>query len=170
MKKRELFADKLVAGTAEASRVASWWPRHSILVDSHLDLLEDDSRRGERESFVVRCGQEWDILMGDGGGLMAEHSSLELSMIEAAATSDCAAIDRIQEALEQNIRKQQAWQISKSKDFPNRTFVSLMKDHVRLFLESVVHKMDGDRRKLLLCQAKRGHNAVSMGTLMTEWV
>jgi hypothetical protein len=170
VKKKDLLADKLVAGTAEASRSAVWWPKHSLMIGTHLGEAWGAPNRRESETSIIRVGQEWDILVGDGAGMMAEHSALEIGLVDAAGDADCVAIDQIQSALEENLKKQQSWHVNRLQNFPERTFVTLMRDHIRLFLEAVIHKMDCDRRKLLLCEGKRGHNAVSIGMLMTEWV
>lgn len=169
MKRKDALADKLIAGTAtEASRSAAWWPRHSALVGAYVDALDSGAQRDPVPA--VQNAKEWCVLIGDPHEFMLEHVALEVDLVDAAARPDPAAISKIHEAMELNIDKQRVWLSSRILDFPARRFEELMRDHIRLFLEAVSSKMDDDDRKLLLCSAKRGHNAVSLGALMTEWV
>lgn len=170
MRRKDSLADKLAAGTADASTSASWWPRHSCSIYVYIKAMRDLEERKAPGTTAIRIAKGWDGHVGDPSGLMLQHTELELSMIDAASMGDSAAIDRIQAVLEQNVQDQAVWYSNRFKSFPSRTFVELMRAHVRLFLEAVIHKMDGDRRKLSLCESKRGHNAVSLGALMTEWI
>ena len=171
MRKKDLLADKLAAGTAaDASLSASWWARHSCSGYVYIKAMRDLKERKVSGAAAVRVAKNWDAHVGDPNGLMLQHTAFELSMVDAAATGDSVAMDHIRGALEKNIQEQAVWYSKRVEGFPTRTFIDLMRTHVRLFLEAVIHKMDGNRRKLSFCEQKRGHNAVSLGTLMTEWI
>ena len=170
MRKKDLLADKLAAGTADVSLDASWWSRHSCSVYVYIKAMRDLKERNASGATAIRIAKGWDEYVGDPRALMLQHTTFELSMVDAAAMGDSAAISKIQEALEKNVQEQAVWYSSRIKGFPERTFVELMRTHVRLFLEAVIHKMDGNRKNLSFCEAKRGHNAASLGTLMTEWI
>ena len=170
MKKKESLADKLAAGTAIASVSASWWPSHTCSVSTYIKAMgsaEEGQALGDNAMHIAKA---WDSHVGDGQDLMILHTSLELALVDAAGKADSVAIDEIQGALEKNIIEQINWHVRRTTTFPKATFEVLMRTHIRLFLEAVIHKMDRNNRKLSLWERKRGHNAVSLGALMTEWI
>ena len=170
MKKKESLADKLVAGTAIASVSASWWPSHTCSVSAYIKAIPGEKGRQSLGDNAMHIAKGWDSHVGDDHDLMILHTSLELALVDAAATADSVAIDEIQRTLEKNIVDQRNWHGRRMQTFPKVTFETLMRTHIRLFLEAVIHKMDGNNRKLSLWDRKRGHNAVSLGALMTEWI
>ncbi len=170
MKKKESLADKLAAGTAIASTSASWWPSHTCSVSAYIKAMHDVKRKGPLGADAVRVAKGWDIHVGDDNEFMIQHTTFELALVNAASNNDSVEIDQAQRSLERNILDQVNLYARRMKTFPKMTFDMLMRTHIRLFLEAVIHKMDGDNRKLSLWDRKCGHNAVALGALMTEWV
>jgi hypothetical protein len=168
--KRKTFADKLAAGTANASDVASWWPCHSCEISNYLKLATNPKERKYHSDQLVTLSKEWDDRLKDPEELMLQHSGFEISLINAAVTADGNAIDKLQVALEENMREQVLLLSERRRGFPASTFVELMRDHIRYLLEAIRHWMDGSSRRLLMCEKRRRQNAVSLGTLMTEWI
>ncbi len=170
MKKKESLADKLAAGTAIASVSASWWPSHTCSVSAYIKAMHNTAGQQSLGDNAMQVAKQWDTHVGDSQDLMILHTSLELALVDAAARADSVAIDEIQRTLEKNIVDQLNWHARRMQTFPKVTFEMLMRTHIRLFLEAVIHKMDGNNRKLSLWDRKRGHNAVALGALMTEWM
>ncbi len=170
MKKEQLLADKLAAGTAVASASAAWWPAHTCTVSIYIKAMHDIKGRRPLGTDAICLAKAWDSHVEDDQDLMIQHTSFELELANAASISDSVTIDRSQEALKQNVIKQMTWYSSRFSDFPQRTFEVLMREHISLFLEAVIYKMDRNNRKVALWGRKRGHNAVSLGALMTEWM
>ncbi len=170
MKKKQLLADKLAAGTAVASVSAAWWPAHTCSVSLYVKAMYDMKGRGPLGADAVRVAKGWDRHVEDDHELMIQHTSFELALVEAARRADSVAIDQAQASLTQNLIEQMTWYSSRLSAFPQRTFEVLMREHISLFLEAVLHKMDGNNRKVSLWERKRGHNAVLLGALMTEWI
>ncbi len=170
MKKKESLADKLAAGTAIASVSASWWPSHTCSVSAYIKAMGSAEEGQALGDNAMQVAKQWDSHVGDNQDLMILHTSLELALVDAAAKADSVVIDKVSQALEKNIIEQLNWHARRIATFPKATFEGLMRTHSRLFLEAVVHKMDRNNRKLSLWERKRGHNAVSLGALMTEWV
>lgn len=170
MKKKASLAEKLAAGTAIASASAAWWPYHSTLIHSYVAVMDVPKERKVVGSEIIQGAKLWADHVCDSEGLMFQHAALELALGDAALACDSAAIDRIQTAIKQNFMEQSVWYTRRDTDFPAVTFEDLMRGHVRLFLEAVIHKMDGSRGRLPSCEKKSVRNAVSIGALMTEWV
>jgi len=170
VRKKDLLAEKLAAGTAIASMSAAWWPSHSCSLYAYIKVMRDVEARKSLGDEAIRFAKEWDAHVKGSQGYMLQHVAYELAMIDAAAIGDSAAIDRVQAALETNLQEQAIWYAHRLPYFPRVTFEDLMRSHSHLFLDAVIHKMNENRRRLIACERKREHNAVSLGALMTEWI
>jgi len=169
MKRKDALADRLIAGTSDAALRLAWWPRHSAMVGLYIDSM-DQAQPFKGRDVMFHAAKYWDALVLDASGLMSEHTALEIALVDAVAVKDTSAVDRVSELLSANIQQQQAMYVARIPEFPAGRFSELIREHARLFFETLASKTAGDVRKRLLCDAKRGHNAVSLGAFMTEWV
>ncbi len=168
--KRKTFADKLAAGTAEASAVGAWWPQHSCEVSAYLKAGAEPSDRKRHSDQLITLAREWDDRLRDPQELMMQHAGLEIALVNAAVISDREAIDKLQQALRVNALDQMQMLCKIHRSFPAQTFASLMKEHALQLVEAVGYWMDRHPRKLSACEGKRRQNAVSLGMLLTEWI
>ncbi len=180
MTDHESFASKLVSGTATASRMASWWPRHCRATGDYLSLFIDGADFPQVKAAkdrMLALASEWSLVVpaaarrraGAIFGVMTEHASFEMDFIEAAALADLPAIDRIPERLLGNAKTQGTRYGHVLKDFPERRFTELMRDHIALFVEAVTRRIEKDKRGMAVCAEMIDANALALATISAEW-
>lgn len=178
MSSKDYFATKLASGTALASKMASWWPRHC---HTALELLAvcADSREGaqELEKALSTLSEEWELAVpqaksrraGADVGLMVEHSLLEADLIYAVISGNIQAVDRIADRMMDNAKVQGTRYAHAIANFPSVSFSYLIQEHVELFVEAVRSRLDRNAPAAAKCARAMDDNAVALAALAAEW-
>jgi hypothetical protein len=173
------FAGKLNAGTAEVTRIASWWPRHSSSCVQYLlaRVLADDDAARNAADILSDLASEWHKTVpasarrrsASAGGLMGDHSALEMALVDASVGGDAHAIERAAARLQENALVQREKYAAAIRDFPKDRFAALMKDHLSLFVEMVRCRISGDVEGAEACERLRNQNNAAMAAFVAEW-
>lgn len=172
---KEYLATKLMSGKSDASLKTQWWPRHSRGIARYLSLSgEGGSEAGIksiREMLLSGC-KDWEltVLRSSKPGLMAEHSILEVELVNAAMKDDVPLIRGIGERLLENVRRQTELHAAKGDNFPVKTWHELLQRHVGLFIESVQHHIKNDDRNFEECERRRQVNTLALASFTAEWL
>jgi hypothetical protein len=178
MASKEYFAAKLASGTALASKMALWWPRHCHVSMEHLAACAD-SRDGSQElsKMLICMSEEWEAAVpparsrraGANVGLMVEHTMLETELVYAVLMNDVSSIGRIADRLMDNAKVQGARYAHAITGFPAASFSYLIQEHVELFVEAVRSRWDRNAPAAAKCARAMDDNAVALAALATEW-
>lgn len=178
MSSKDLFGSKLASGTALASKMASWWPRHC---HASVELLAAcaEAREGIRdlEKVTIEISKEWESMVpisksrraGADVGLMVEHSVLETDLIYAVLTKNALAIRRIVDRLMDNAKVQGTRYAHSLTCFPSVSFSYLIQEHVELFVEAVRSRFDRNVPAASKCAKAMDDNAVALAAITAEW-
>ena len=181
MEQQESFASRLAAGTATASKMASWWPRHVHATSEYLGLRaggsDEAQAKGARE-VLLSIAKDWESSVpcaarkraGVSCGLMVEHATLETLFVEAALGADAAAIDRIATRMLTNAKAHGARYGHAIKGFPESRFSELLREHISLFIEAVTLRIDRNASGAVRCTKKAEENAVAIAMIAAEWL
>lgn len=178
MSSKDYFAAKLASGTAVASKMASWWPRHC---HTSLELLAAcaEGREGTQdlEKALVAISEEWEAAVstaksrraGADVGLMVEHAMLEMDLIYAILTNNAMAIERIADRMMDNAKVQGTRYAHAITGFPSVSFSYLIQGHVELFVEAVRSRFDRNAPAAAKCAKSMDDNAVALAAITAEW-
>lgn len=167
------FAGKLIAGNANASPKASWWPRHGHSIARYL-LLSDGStpnlQKDVRET-VAACCVEWEksLIVPARKGLMLDHARLEMALVDSVRSKpyDKRAIERIGDELLDNAIRQAEKYATTIVKFPETTFRKLFEEHVLLFTKAVRLRKEKAPGHEIEEQDKA--NTLALAALTAEW-
>ena len=178
MSSKDLFASKLASGTAVASKMALWWPKHYHASIEFLAACAD-GRDGihEIEKNVVVIAKEWEEAVsvakgrraGAEVGLMVEHAVLETDLVYAVFNNNLQAIERAADRMVDNAKVQATRYAHSITAFPASSFGNLIQEHVDLFIESVRSRFDRNARAAAKCSVKMDENAVALAAIAAEW-
>jgi hypothetical protein len=178
MPANEFFASKLASGTALASKMALWWPKHG---HASIELLAAcmDSRGGAREveKSFIGISDEWELAVpvarsrraGAEVGLMVEHALLEMDLIYAVLASNVTSIERIADRMMDNAKVQGTRYAHSIPHFPSVSFSYLIQEHVELFVGAVRSRLDRNAPAAAKCARAMDSNAVALAALTAEW-
>lgn len=178
MSSKDLFASKLASGTAVASKMALWWPKHC---HASLELLAAcaEGREGihEIEKIVATIAKEWEDSVaaakgrraGADVGLMVEHAVLETDLIYAVFNGNLPAIERAADRMVDNAKVQTMRYAHSITGFPSNSFGNLIREHVDLFIEAVRSRFDRNARAAAKCSGGMDENAVALAAIAAEW-
>lgn len=178
MSSKDYFAAKLASGTAVASKMASWWPKHC---HTSLELLSacSEGREGTQdlEKKIVEIAREWEEAVptaksrraGAEVGLMVEHSILEMDMIYAVLTSNPQTIERVADRMMDNAKVQGTRYAHSITGFPSASFSYLIQEHVELFIEAVRSRFDRNAAAASKCSKATDDNSVALAAIAAEW-
>lgn len=175
----DFVAAKLVAGTAESTKVTLWWPKHAGTLCHYAiggGQTDEASVQASRED-VLQVGAEWENVVKVAArrraysrnslGLMREHASLELLLIDASILADVDKIEWASVQLEKNADAQRARYARAVRGFPERKFSSLMRGHLGTLVELLRRGIDG--QEIGKPFEEFTQNSVELGALMAEW-
>lgn len=175
---KDSFAAKLASGTALASKMAAWWPRHCHV---SLELLAScaESREGtmDLEKSLIVISEEWEAAVptaksrraGADVGLMVEHAVLETDLIYAVLTHNASAIGRIADRMMDNAKVQGTRYAHSLTGFPAVNFSYRIQEHVELFVEAVRSRFDRNAPAASKCAKAMDDNAVALAAIAAEW-
>jgi hypothetical protein len=178
MSSKELFASKLASGTAVASKMALWWPKHC---HASLELLSAcaEGRDGahDLEKGIVAISKEWEESVavakgrraGSDVGLMVEHSVLETDLIYAVLQNNLQAIERTADRMVDNAKVQATRYAHSITGFPSVRFGQLMQEHIELFIEAVRSRFDRNAMAAAKCSRLMDENSVALAAIAAEW-
>jgi hypothetical protein len=178
MSSKDLFATKLASGTALASKMAQWWPKHchisAELLAACADLRDDVS---DIEALAVSTSCEWEVSVpsskprraGSDVGLMVEHTLLEAELVHAVFVNDVKAIGRVADKLLDNAKVQGTRYAHAIPGFPAASFSYLIQEHVELFVEAVRSRFDRNASAAAKCAKAMDDNAVALAAIAVEW-
>lgn len=178
MSSMESFASKLASGTAAASKMALWWPKHC---HASIELLSAcaEGRDGahELEKNMLSIAKEWEDSVaiakgrraGADVGLMVEHAVLETDLIYAILNNNPQEIERAADRMMDNAKVQATRYAHSITGFPSVSFGNLIQGHVELFIESVRSRFDRNAMAAAKCSKEMDDNAVALATITAEW-
>jgi hypothetical protein len=178
MSSKELFASKLASGTAVASKMALWWPKHC---HASLELLAAcaEGRDGahDLEKGIVAIAKEWEESVsvakgrraGADVGLMVEHSVLETDLVYAVLQNNSQAIERTADRMVDNAKVQATRYAHSITGFPSVRFGFLIQEHVELFIEAVRSRFDRNAMAAAKCSQLMDENSVALAAIAAEW-
>lgn len=177
---KEYFATKLAAGTADASKMASWWPLHCHGTAEYLGMAfggSDEKSMAAARELLSKLATEWERRVppalrrraGASLGLMHEHSLLEVELIQVTSTGDTSKIDRLGERLLENAKAHGPRYAHALKGFPESRFSELLRSHIEIFVDSIQCRMEKDARGAVVCAKRSNENAVALSMIAAEW-
>lgn len=170
---KEYLVTRLLSGKDESSQRTRWWPRHSKVVSRYLLSATggmEASLPAIRE-IVATTSNEWECMAHRSkNGLMAEHSMLEIELVDAALRSDIATIDKIGEKLTRNARHQMEAFKASIENFPGDHFQAILSQHISLFIDAVEARMTEDEKSYAASEEKRRNNTIALAVFSTEWL
>lgn len=177
---KEYFATKLAAGTADASKMAAWWPLHCHATTEHLALSfmkSGDKQMDDSREILSKLSMEWERRVppalrrraGASVGLMREHSLREIELIEASAAGDTSKIERLGDLLLENAKAHGPRYAYATKGFPEHRFSELFRGHIEIFVDSIQCRMEKDARGAVVCVRRSSDNAVALSMIAAEW-
>jgi len=177
MPSKEYFASKLAAGTADASKMASWWPLHCHATTEHLAAAFNGADEKSILETISRLSTAWELRVpmalrrraGASVGLMHEHSMLETELILATAVGDTSKIERLGERLLENAKAHGPRYAHALKGFPEHRFSELLRGHIGIFVDSIQYRMEKDPHKTVQCVKRSDENAVALSMIAAEW-
>jgi len=178
MSSKEYFAAKLASGTAAASKMALWWPKHghaSMELLAACSDVHEDIQRAEK-AFLL-AADEWEAVVpsaqprraGADVGLMCEHTLLEIDLIYAMVTGHPGSIQRLTERMVDNAKVHATRYVHAMPGFPGARFGQLLQEHVELFLEAVRSRCERNVGAALKCAKAMDNNSVALAALTAEW-
>jgi len=178
MSSKESFASKLASGTAAASKMAKWWPKHCHASTELLSACAE-GREGAQdlEKMMIEIAKEWEDSVavakgrraGSDVGLMVEHAVLETDLIYAVFNNDSQEIERAADRMMDNAKVQATRYAHSITGFPSVSFGNLIQGHVELFIEAVRSRFDRNALAAAKCSKSMDENAVSLATIAAEW-
>lgn len=178
MSSKDYFAAKLASGTAAASKMASWWPKHCHVSMELLAACADGRNEAPAlEKQMVEIAEAWEKDVpsararraGSDYGLMVEHAVLEVDLIYAVLTHSASAIGRVADRLMDNAKVQGTRYAHAIANFPSKPFNYRIQEHVELFVDAVRSRLDRNARGAAKCAAAMDANMVALASLATEW-
>lgn len=177
---KEYLASKLAAGTADASKMSAWWPRHCHSTLEYLGMAFDGSDEKSLEAareLLSKLSMEWERRAppalrrraGASVGLMREHSLLEIEFIQASAAGETSKIVRIGDRLLENAKAHSPRYAHAAKGFPENRFAELFRSHIEFFVDSIQCRMEKDARGAVVCARRSSENAVALSVISAEW-
>lgn len=164
------FAKKLAAGMVSVPSRLSWWPRHTRTMSRYLIVSGAElgsSAKAVKETFLLGA-VEWEAFIPPAArkGLMDQHSSLEITLVDAAKAGDAGKIERTGAFLTENAEEMAASFGRSVVEFPEGRFRKLMCEHVASFVEIVRLKIEGSIGE---AGARMEKNALSLAAFTAEW-
>ncbi len=167
------FAGKLIAGNANASPKATWWPRHSHSIGRYL-LVSDEAapnlKKDVRETVAAGC-VEWEktLIVPARRGLMLDHARLEMALVDAVRLKPCdaRAIERIGDQLLDNAIRQAERYATTMMSFPEATFRKLFEEHVLLFTKTV--RLRQEKAPGRAVEEEEHANTLALAAFTAEW-
>jgi hypothetical protein len=178
MSSKDLFGTKLASGTALASKMAQWWPKHCHISTELLSACVDLRGDGKGlEKLAVSVAAEWEFSVpsakprraGADVGLMVEHVLLEAELIHAVSANNVTAIGRIADKMMDNAKVQGTRYAHAIAGFPATSFSYLIQEHVERFLEAVRSRFDRNAPAAAKCARAMDDNAVALAAIAAEW-
>lgn len=178
MASKELFGSKLASGTAVASKMALWWPKHCHI---SIELLAAcaDGRDGAHalEKNAIEIAKEWESSVpaakgcraGADVGLMIEHAVLETDLVYAVLNNNPQEIERAADRLMDNAMVQSTRYAHSITGFPSMSFGALIQGHVGLFIEAVRTRFDRNAMMAAKCSKLMDQNSVALAAIAAEW-
>ncbi len=170
---RDDFAAKLIAGKANASPRASWWPRHGRSMSRYLLLSEGSTPNALKEvkdTITMGCS-EWEKILPAPArhGLMTIHAALEMALVDAVRLrpADGRAIERIGDQLLENAIRQAEKYATTMVSFPETTFRKLFEEHVMLFTRAV--RLRKEKTQGQSAEEREEGNTVALAAFTAEW-
>lgn len=164
------FAKGLASGTIQAPPKTSWWPRHTRTMLRYLALsgAKTPNAKIEIQGNMQKVAQEWEILIPKAAkqGLMIEHATLEVALVDAVRLNQEADIDVIGKKLLDNAGQLAAVLGIAIKEFPEEHFRRLFMDHVGLYAGSVRKKIEG----VVVNGAEIEANMLHLADFTAEWL
>lgn len=178
MSSKEYFAAKLASGTAAASQMTAWWPRHCHVSMELLAACADGRPDAPSlEKQMTELAELWEKSVpsararraGSDYGLMVEHAVLEVDLIYAVLTHSASSIGRVADRLMDNAKVQGTRYAHAITGFPNGQFSYRIQEHVELFVDAVRSRFDRNARSASKCAVSMDENMVALASLATEW-
>jgi hypothetical protein len=173
----EYFATKLAAGRVSAPASTRWWPRHSCLLGHYADLRRagKDWQARAAKSAMAEMASEWAALFPHtgrnlAGAAMAEHTSLEWEMVDAAVAEDPAGLGSAAARLVRNARDLSLVAGAEVPGFPHGTFGALVAAHTALLAGSLKTRPGGDAAASDGNGRARRRNTLSLAAMTAEWL
>ncbi len=170
---KEYLVTRLLSGKDESPTRTRWWPRHSKVTSRYLISATggmEASLPGIRE-LVATTAKDWECMEHRSKkGLMAEHSMLEIELVDAALRNDIATIDEIGQRLTENAVVQMEGFKAAIKEFPADRFKDLLVRHIGLFIDAVESRMTGDEKSFAMSEERRRENTIALAGFSTEWL
>jgi hypothetical protein len=164
------FAKGLASGTIQAPPKTSWWPRHTRTMLRYLTLsgTKTPNAKIEIQGNMQKVAWEWEALIPKVArqGLMIEHATLEISLVDAVRLNNEADIDSIGKKLLENASQLSAVLGIAIKEFPEEHFRRLFMDHVGLYAGSVRKKIEG----IVVNSAELESNMLQLADFTAEWL
>jgi len=164
------FAKGLAAGTVQANARTSWWPKHTRCMMRYLALssARTPNAKVEIAGTMQKVAQEWEELAPKVAkqGLMVEHATLEVALVDAVRLNRGPEIEEIGKKLLANANAISAALGIAVVEFPEEHFRRLFMDHVRLYAGSVRKKIEG----AAVDTAEMEANMLQLADFTAEWL
>lgn len=164
------FAKGLAAGTIQAPAKTSWWPRHTRTMMRYLALsgMKTPQARAEIASNMLKTAKEWEEMVPKAAqhGLMVEHATLEIALVDAVRLNKEDDIDGIGKQLLVNANQIASVLGIAVVEFPEEHFKRLFMDHVGLYAGSVRKKVEG----VVTQSAELESNMLQLADFTAEWL
>lgn len=177
---KDFLATRLASGTAEVSKIMSWWPRHIASAFRYLEarmLPSPASVINEAQDAGSLIAHEWETGVPSAKpprpdsalGLMVEHTVLEFTLVEAVVLRDTESIEFASTQMLENAVAQAGRYNRAIKDFPKSKFQDLVNDHIDLFIQAVQKKLVSNLKAGADFRKRRDENATSLAAFTGEW-
>lgn len=164
------FAKGLATGTIQAPAKTSWWPRHTRAMMRYLTLSGSKTPNTKLEiaNHLQKAAQEWEAMSPKAAqqGLMIEHSTLEMALVDAVRLHREGDIDAIGKRLIDNAGQLAAVMGIAIVEFPEESFRRLFRDHVKLYAGCARQKIEG----VMVSSAEMESNMLQLADFTSEWL